>query len=77
VDDLARRRERDGVVVLLTRREDAGLHCQVTAFFSPAAAELAMEAGAVSCAAPPRRGLAFAAGDPDWEDALFGSREGG
>jgi hypothetical protein len=68
----AQREDRDGIVVLLTRHDDAGLHCQVTAFFSPAAGELARAAGAVPCAPPPRRGLVYAAGDPDWEEALFG-----
>jgi hypothetical protein len=77
VDELARRADGDGPVVLLTRRDDAGLHCRVTAFFSPAAAELAEAVGARPCPRPPRAGLDYAAGDPAWGEALFGAGAGG
>jgi hypothetical protein len=72
VDDHARIARPDGPVVLLTRHDDGGLHCRVTAFFSPAAHELARAVGAVPCPRPARAGLAYAAGDPGWEEALFG-----
>jgi hypothetical protein len=77
LDEDARRGHRDGPVVLLTRRDDDGLHCRVTAFFSPAAAEVAMSVGAVPCPRPPRAGLDYAAGDPAWEAALFGAGASG
>jgi hypothetical protein len=77
VDDLARQGGHDGPVVLLTHRDGGGLHCRVTAFFSPAAAEAALSVGAVPCPRPPRAALDYAAGDPAWEAALFGPEAGG
>jgi hypothetical protein len=72
LDEHARRGDHDGPVVLLTRHDDeGGLHCRVTAFFSPAAGGVARAVGALPCPRPSRAGLVYAAGDPGWEAALF------
>ena len=39
------------------------LHCEVTAFFSPACSEVARRLGARPCSQPSRTGLALLAGD--------------
>ena len=50
---------------------ESSLHCEVTAFFSPAAAALARSLGAVSCAKPARSGLDLVAGDSSCWSVLF------
>jgi hypothetical protein len=58
---------------VLTRHDSEGrLHCEVTAYFSPAAAGLAREFGAHACVQPDRRGLDLLAGDPHCWASLFG-----
>jgi len=47
---------------VFTRRAAGDLHCEVTAYFSPGAADLARQFGAASCAPPGRRGLELLAG---------------
>lgn len=49
------------------------LHCDVTAYFSPDAAQLAQTVGAVRCAAPLRAGLELVAGDATVWNSLFES----
>jgi hypothetical protein len=72
VDEGPRTDGRGRPAVLWTRRDDGGgLHCRVTAFFSPGAAAVARAAGATPCRRPPRAGLELEAGEPSWE-ALFG-----
>ncbi len=50
---------------------DLSLHCEVTAYFSPAAVELARAFGATPCIKPSRRGLDLVAGDPACWPAVF------
>lgn len=54
----------DGMALFM-RHESAGqLHCEVKVYFSPAAAELAVKAGASGCRKPVKYGLSLLAGDP-------------
>jgi hypothetical protein len=50
---------------VFTRQASGPLHCEVTAYFSPAAADLARQFGATRCAAPGRRGLELLAGQAE------------
>jgi hypothetical protein len=50
---------------VFTRQVSGALHCEVTAYFSPAAADLARQFGATHCAAPGRRGLELLAGEAE------------
>jgi hypothetical protein len=51
-------------MAVFTRHESEGrLHCKVTAYFSPAAGEVARAFGAQPCAKPARAGLGLLAGD--------------
>ena len=52
-----------GAAVYVRHESTGGLHCEVTAFFSPAAASLAREFDATPCNAPPAGGLEPLAGD--------------
>jgi len=54
--------DRSEPAAVFTRRTAGELHCEVTAYFSPGAADLARQFGAVSCAQPGRRGLELLAG---------------
>ncbi len=59
-------------MAVFTRYESEGrLQCEVTAFFSPAAAEVARRMGAVPCARPPRDHLTLLVGDAGSWDVLF------
>jgi len=59
-------------MAVFTRFDSEGrLQCEVTAFFSPAAAEVARTVGADPCMPPPRDGLILLAGDIGSWDALF------
>jgi len=59
-------------MAVFTRHDSEGhLHCEVTAYFSPAAAEVARIFAAESCARPARDGLDLLAGDPRCWAALF------
>jgi hypothetical protein len=60
-------------MAVFTRYESEGrLQCEVTAFFSPAAADVARQVGATPCARPPRDHLTLLVGDSKSWDALFG-----
>ncbi|HKY56279.1 MAG TPA: hypothetical protein VJM08_18325 [Anaerolineales bacterium] len=59
-------------MAVFTRAESEGrLHCEVIAYFSPAAWELAKAFGAQSCKKPERAGLGLLAGDPSCWAVLF------
>ena len=59
-------------MAVFTRPESEGrLHCEVIAYFSPAAAEVAQAFDAVPCAKPERLGLGLLAGDPVCWSVLF------
>jgi hypothetical protein len=45
------------------RLETASLHCELTLYFSPAAAAIANRSGARPCAPPARQGLELVVGD--------------
>jgi hypothetical protein len=57
---------------VLTRLDSEGrLHCEVTAFFSPACGALARSLGARPCSPPARAGLILLVGDERAWDRLF------
>ncbi len=58
-------------MAVFIRREEGDVHCEVTAFFSPAARGFAESFGASPCAPPPREGLELLAGDKNCWSALF------
>jgi hypothetical protein len=53
------------------RQVSGPLHCEVTVYFSPAAAALARQFDATPCAAPGRRGLELLAGQAGGASRLF------
>jgi hypothetical protein len=59
-------------MAVFTRYESEGrLQCEVIAYFSPAAAEIARKFGAQPCMRPARAGLGSLAGDPRCWPVLF------
>ncbi len=59
-------------MAVFTRSESEGrLHCEVIAYFSPAASEVAQAFDAEPCEAPVRSGLGLLAGDPSCWSVLF------
>ena len=59
-------------MAVFTRSESEGrLHCEVIAYFSPAASEVAQAFDAEPCLAPARGGLGLLAGDPACWSVLF------
>lgn len=59
-------------MAVFTRSESEGrLHCEVIAYFSPAAAEVAKAFGAQPCPKPERSGLGLLAGDEQAWAVLF------
>lgn len=58
-------------MAVFTRREEGRLRCEVTAYFSPAAKDVAEWFGALPCAPPARAGLELLAGDESCWLALF------
>ncbi|HLO30854.1 MAG TPA: hypothetical protein VK249_17040 [Anaerolineales bacterium] len=59
-------------MAVFTRPESEGrLHCEVIAYFSPAAAQVAQEFDAEPCAKPERAGLGLLAGDEHSWSVLF------
>ncbi len=59
-------------MAVFTRHESEGrLHCEVIAYFSPAAGEAAKALDAEPCAKPSRVGLGLLAGDHSCWAALF------
>ena len=64
--------ERPAGMAVFTRSESEGrLHCEVIAYFSPAAGELAKAFDAEPCARPARAGLGLLAGDDAAWSMLF------
>src|SRR5215468_7881361 len=62
-------------MALFVRQESEGrLHCEVRAYFSPAAAGVARAAGADPCDRPSPAGLSLVAGSPEAWGALFPDR---
>jgi hypothetical protein len=59
-------------MAVFTRSESEGrLHCEVIAYFSPAAVDMAQAFGARPCARPARVGLGLLAGDERSWSVLF------
>ena len=59
-------------MAVFTRLESEGrLHCEMTAYFSPAAREVALAVDAQPCEKPARAGLGLFAGDKLAWSALF------
>ena len=59
-------------MAVFTRAESEGrLHCDVIAYFSPAAQEVAQAFDAQPCEKPAREGLGLLSGDPNCWPALF------
>lgn len=59
-------------MAVFTRHELEGrLHCEVTAYFSPAAESIARQLGAKVCEKPFRADLDLLAGEPGCWEALF------
>ena len=59
------------MAVFLRYESEGGLHCRVTAYFSPATAGIARRFAANSCARPSRRNLQLLAGDSQCWSHLF------
>ena len=63
-------------MAVFTRQESQGrLHCEVTAYFSPAAGELAHAFDAQPCEKPPLTDLALLAGDRRAWSVLFPEKD--
>lgn len=59
-------------MAVFTRADSAGrMHCEVTAYFSPSAAQVARALGATPCPKPARAGLSLLAGDSRSWSVLF------
>lgn len=59
-------------MAVFTRSESEGrLHCEVIAYFSPAASVVAQAVDAEPCEVPARTGLGLLAGDPGCWSVLF------
>jgi hypothetical protein len=59
-------------MAVFTRLESEGrLHCEVIAYFAPAAEEVAKAVNAQRCHKPTREGLGLLAGDPGCWSVLF------
>jgi hypothetical protein len=64
-------------MAVFTRHESEGrLHCEVVAYFSPAAGDVTKVFGAGPCGRPARTGLGLLAGDPDSWLVLFPENKG-
>jgi hypothetical protein len=60
-------------IAVFTRYESEGrLHCEVVAYFSPAAAEIAKALDAEPCEKPVRAGMGLLVGDERAWSSLFG-----
>ena len=63
-------------MAVFTRGESEGrLHCEIVAYFSPAAEEIAKAFDARPCARPSRAGLGLLAGDESSWSVLFPGEE--
>jgi len=58
-------------MAVFTRNEPGPLHCEVMAYFSPAAAKVALAFSAQACQLPARHGMELLAGAPTCWDVLF------
>jgi hypothetical protein len=59
-------------MAVFTRPESEGrLHCEVIAYFSPSAVDVALDFDAEPCEIPARSGLGLLAGDPGCWSLLF------
>jgi hypothetical protein len=58
-------------MAIFTRQEPGEMHCQITAYFSPAAAQVALAFAAQPCNPPEINGLTLLAGSPASWQALF------
>jgi hypothetical protein len=64
-------------MAVFTRPESEGrLYCEIMAYFSPAAREVALAFDAEPCGKPARAGLNLLAGDPDAWSVLFPESSG-
>lgn len=63
--------ERPDGMAVFKRLEPGELHCEVIAYFSPLAGEIARQVGAKPCSQPSRAELDLLAGDPACWDMLF------
>ena len=64
------------MAVFMRPESEGRLHCEVIAYFSPAAREVAKVFGARPCAKPMRSGLGLLAGDPGCWAVLFPESSG-
>lgn len=62
---------RPAEMAIFIRRDAGELHCEVTAYFAPAAGGVARAAGALPCDRPRRAGLELAMGDAQCWAVLF------
>lgn len=60
-------------MAVFVRREEGRLHCEVIAYFSPQAKEVAEASDAQPCVKPAREGLELLAGDEDCWSLLVGA----
>jgi hypothetical protein len=58
-------------MAVFTRREEGSLHCEVLAYFSPAAADIARAFSAQPCEQPARQGLELLAGSSECWRVIF------
>jgi hypothetical protein len=58
-------------MAIFVRREEGDVHCEVIAYFSPEAGNVAEVFDAETCAKPSREGLELLAGDESCWSALF------
>lgn len=63
--------QRSAAMAVFTRHEEGRLHCEVIAYFSPAAGDLAQALGASPCPKPIRHGLTLLAGEESCWSLLF------
>lgn len=61
----------DGMAIFIRHESEGRLHCEVKAYFSPDAANLAKAVDADPCAKPSRTGLSLLVGSQAVCDALF------
>lgn len=66
---------RPAQMAVFTRHEQGRLHCEVVAYFSPAAAEVAEAFDAEPCGQPSREGLELLTGNEDCWAAIFGENK--
>lgn len=59
------------MAVLIQQNSDGQLHCEVTAYFSPATADLAQSFNAIACNQPSPENLSLLAGNKESWKLLF------